>query len=162
MNSLLGTQVWRKQKHLHLLGRFPTNITQSDCNPVEVCVNTGHPNNLMIDHHFPTLKKTLGGLSHLISGLVRPSYRWIHPTFPTCFRVIIHLLTGMSHKNPPEFVVDLRFFLRHLCFGGRCTWCFLPLSRRRGHLVTMYAILMGTFMRIPLELGVPYFQTNHV
>jgi hypothetical protein len=73
-------------------------------------VNMGHPNNLMIDHHFPTYKKPLGGLSHLVSGLVHPSCRWIRPAYPTCFWVILHLLTGMSHKTPPFFLGRSPFF----------------------------------------------------
>ena len=47
-----------------------------------------------------THKKTiLGGSSHLVSGLVHPSYKWINPTkIPFITGVITHLLSGMSHQ----------------------------------------------------------------
>ena len=41
----------------------------------------------------------LGGSSHLVSGLVHPSYKWtLPPPIPFITRGITHLLSGMNHQ----------------------------------------------------------------
>ena len=41
----------------------------------------------------------LGGSSHLVSGLVQPSYKWtLPPLIPFITNVITHLLSGMNHQ----------------------------------------------------------------
>ena len=49
------------------------------------------------------LAAVLGGSSHLVSGIVHPSYKWINPTYPMSITGVITHLRFLG-SSPPSTI----------------------------------------------------------
>ena len=88
----------------------------------------------------PVTNRLLGGSSHLVSGLVHPSYKWtLPPLIPLITRVVTHLLSGMSHqvKYLGLFLLALR--VSHVPSPGSWYQWIVPPSTGRSPLLNHWA-----------------------